>query len=133
MERSVRPSCAGGTRAEGPRGGGAPPTRSDLAALGAVLPRGGRCSAALPRRPARGAGAAPLRRLPACGATPVRPASLAPALPAAPCGASASGAALPERDGGGERHCATATVPPPGAGGRHPGCAERLLRSVPRR
>ena len=25
MERSVRPSCAGGTRAEGPRGGGAPP------------------------------------------------------------------------------------------------------------
>lgn len=48
MERSVRPSCAGGTRAEGPRGGGAPPTRSDLAALGAVLPRGGRCSAALP-------------------------------------------------------------------------------------
>lgn len=44
----MRPSCAGGTRAEGPRGGGAPPTRSDLAALGAVLPRGGRCSAALP-------------------------------------------------------------------------------------
>lgn len=81
-----------------------------------VLPRGGRCSAALPRRPARAVLGRPRRggrRREGRGALP-RPGCRG-ARPFAAREERLRVAAPRERDGGGERHCTAATVPPPGA------------------